>query len=111
MVDMVAAELKMDPAEIRFKNFVHNDEFPFPTATGLIYDTGDYSAPLRKAMDMAGYDKRRQQQTDAPAKGQPMGIRLCTYGENCAVAPSPSTPPRRWERADGPRATVRQATA
>ena len=45
MVDLLAAELKMDPVEIRLKNFVQNDEFPFPTATGLFYDSGDY-APL-----------------------------------------------------------------
>ncbi|MGH9593053.1 MAG: xanthine dehydrogenase family protein molybdopterin-binding subunit, partial [Bryobacteraceae bacterium] len=65
MVDMVAAELKMDPAEIRMKNFVRNEEFPFPTATGLVYDSGDYSAPLKKAMDMAGYDQLRKEQAAA----------------------------------------------
>src|SRR5207344_1367330 len=56
MVDLLAAELKMDPAEIRLKNFIRNEEFPFPTATGLVYDTGDYAAPLKKAMEMASYD-------------------------------------------------------
>src|SRR5258708_8270957 len=99
MVALVAAELKMAPAEIRFKNFVHNDEFPFPTATGLIYDTGDYSAPLRKAMDMAGYDKLRKQQADARAKGKLMGIGMCTYGEICAFGPAPATPAGGWESA------------
>ena len=49
---MLAAELKMDPAEIRLKNFVPKDEFPFPTATGLTYDSGDYAAPLKKALDI-----------------------------------------------------------
>ena len=44
MVDILAAELKMDPVEIRLKNFVGNDEFPFATATGLTYDSGNYAA-------------------------------------------------------------------
>ena len=50
MVDMLAAELKMDPAEIRFQNFPGPDEFPYATATGLTYDSGNYAAPLRKAL-------------------------------------------------------------
>ncbi len=48
MVDILSDELKIDPAEIRLKNFVHNEEFPFPTATGLMYDSGNYAAPLRR---------------------------------------------------------------
>src|SRR5947209_20410822 len=51
MVDILAAELKMDPVEIRRKNFVGNDEFPFPTATGLVYDSGNYEAPLNAALE------------------------------------------------------------
>jgi carbon-monoxide dehydrogenase large subunit len=97
MVDMVAAELKMDPAEIRLKNFVRNEEFPFPTATGLVYDTGDYSAPLKKAMEMAGYDKLRKEQVEARKQGKYMGIGLCAYGEICAFGPSPATPAGGWE--------------
>jgi carbon-monoxide dehydrogenase large subunit len=46
MVDILSDELKIDPAEIRLKNFVHKEEFPFPTATGLMYDSGNYAAPL-----------------------------------------------------------------
>ncbi len=60
MVDMLAQELKMDPAEIRFKNFVHADEFPYCTATGLNYDSGDYAKPLHKAMSEAGYQQLRR---------------------------------------------------
>jgi carbon-monoxide dehydrogenase large subunit len=99
MVDMVAAELKMDPAEIRLKNFPQPSEFPFPTATGLIYDTGDYAAPLRKAMEVAGYDKLRREQQEARDQGKLMGIGLCTYGEICAFGPSPATPAGGWESA------------
>ena len=99
MVDMVAAELKMDPTEIRLKNFVQPSEFPFPTATGLIYDTGDYAAPLRKAMEMANYTGLRKQQAEARSQGKLMGIGICTYGEICAFGPSPATPAGGWESA------------
>jgi len=99
MVDMVAAELKMDPAVIRLKNFVRNEEFPFPTATGLVYDSGDYSAPLKKAMEMAGYDQLRKEQVEARKQGRLMGIGMSAYGEICAFGPSPATPAGGWESA------------
>ena len=99
MVDILAAELKMDPAEIRLKNFIHNEEFPFPTATGLIYDSGDYAAPLRKAMDMVEYEKARKEQAQARDQGRLMGIGISTYGEICAFGPSPATPAGGWESA------------
>ena len=59
MVDMLAAELKMDPAEIRLKNFHRPEEFPFATATGLFYDSGNYAAPLKKALDIVDYRELR----------------------------------------------------
>jgi aerobic carbon-monoxide dehydrogenase large subunit len=99
MVDMLAAELKMDPAEIRLKNFVRNEEFPFPTATGLTYDSGDYAAPLRKALELVDYPKLRQEQAAARAQGRLMGIGICAYGEICAFGPSPATPAGGWESA------------
>jgi aerobic carbon-monoxide dehydrogenase large subunit len=99
MIDILAAELKMDPAEIRLKNFVMNDEFPFPTATGLTYDSGDYSAPLKMALDMVNYTELRKEQAEARKQGRLMGIGLCTYGEICAMGPSPATPAGGWESA------------
>src|SRR5713101_8192012 len=99
MMDMVAAELKMDPAEIRLRNFVHNDEFPFPTATGLVYDSGDYAAPLKKAMEIVNYDKLRQEQAEGRRAGKLIGVGICTYGEICAFGPSPATPAGGWESA------------
>jgi len=99
MVDILAAELKMDPAEIRLKNFVRNEEFPFPTATGLMYDSGDYAAPLHKAMGIVDYKKARKEQAEGRAKGRLMGIGISTYGEICAFGPSPATPAGGWESA------------
>ncbi len=99
MVDMLAAELKMDPAELRLKNFVGKDQFPFPTASGLNYDSGDYATTLNKALDLLDYKKLRQEQTRARAEGRLTGIGISTYGEICAFGPSPATPAGGWESA------------
>ena len=99
MVDILAAELKMDPVEIRLKNFVPNDEFPFQTGTGLTYDSGNYAAPLHKALDMVKYDSLRKEQAEGRKQGKLMGIGISTYGEICAFGPSPATPAGGWESA------------
>ena len=99
MMDLLAAELKMDPAELRLKNFIGNDEFPYQTATGLSYDSGNYAAPLKKALDLVDYHKLRQEQKQAKASGRLLGIGISTYGEICAFGPSPATPAGGWESA------------
>ncbi len=99
MVDMLAAELKMDPVDIRVKNFPQPSEFPFATATGLMYDSGNYEAPLRKALETIGYEQLRREQAEARAAGKLMGIGISTYGEICAFGPSPATPAGGWESA------------
>src|SRR5579871_6184428 len=99
MVDVLAAELKMDPAELRMKNFVRNDEFPFATATGLSYDSGNYALPLQTAMDTVGYGKLRSEQQEARKQGKLMGIGMSAYGEICAFGPTPATPTGGWESA------------
>ena len=99
MVDILADELNMDPAEIRLKNFVSKDKFPYHTATGLTYDSGDYAAALKKALDMVGYHKLRQEQADLRKQGKWLGIGISTYGEICAIGPSPATPAGGWESA------------
>jgi carbon-monoxide dehydrogenase large subunit len=99
MMDLLALELKVDPAELRLKNFIGRDEFPYSTATGLVYDSGDYALPLKKALDIANYHGLRQEQTRAKADGRLMGIGISTYGEICAFGPSPATPAGGWESA------------
>ncbi len=99
IVDMLALELGMDPAEIRLKNFIRNEEFPFNTATGLQYDSGDYAAPLKKAMELVEYDYFRAKQKEARAEGRYLGLGISTYGEICAFGPSPATPAGGWESA------------
>src|SRR6202035_670671 len=69
------------------------------TATGLSYDSGNYAAPLEKALDMVGYTKLREEQKKARAEGRLMGIGMSAYGEICAFGPSPATPAGGWESA------------
>jgi carbon-monoxide dehydrogenase large subunit len=99
MVDILAAELKMDPVEIRVKNFVGREEFPYTTSTGLSYDSGNYEAPLRKALEQVDYKGIRTEQAVARAAGKLMGIGISTYGEICAMGPSQALPAGGWESA------------
>ncbi|HKA01051.1 MAG TPA: xanthine dehydrogenase family protein molybdopterin-binding subunit [Candidatus Solibacter sp.] len=99
MVDLLAAEIKADPAELRLKNFVHADEFPYSTATGLAYDSGDYAKPLRKALETVDYKALRAEQAEARKAGKLMGIGISTYGEICALGPSAALPAGGWESA------------
>jgi 2-furoyl-CoA dehydrogenase large subunit len=78
LVDMVAAELKMDPAEVRFKNFIQADQFPYNTATGGVYDAGDYPKAFQMALDKIDYQKMRQEQQQARKEGRYIGIGLAT---------------------------------
>ena len=82
-VDLVAAELGMDPAEIRRRNFPAPDEFPFTTATGAVYDTGDYRAALDAALELAEYDALRAEQhaRRADPSASLLGIGIGCYVE------------------------------
>src|SRR5207302_754349 len=84
-MDLVAADLGMDVVELRRKNFPAPSEFPFKTATGLFYDSGNYEGALKKALDMAGYSKLREEQKQARKEGRLMGIGVSTYVEICAI--------------------------
>jgi aerobic carbon-monoxide dehydrogenase large subunit len=97
--DLVAAELGMDPIEVRRKNFPEPEEFPFKTATGLFYDSGNYQGALEKALGMADYKKMREDQKKAREEGRIVGIGVSTYVEICAIGPSAATPAGGWESA------------
>lgn len=88
LVDMFAAEIGMDPVEVRRKNFIQADEFPYTVATGVTYDSGDYEAALDKALELAGYEQLRREQAEARAAGRLLGIGLCSFVEICGAAPS-----------------------
>jgi aerobic carbon-monoxide dehydrogenase large subunit len=98
-MDLVAAELGLDAAEVRRRNFPAATEFPFHTATGLDYDSGNYEAALDKAQSIIGYTKLREEQQTARAEGRLLGIGISTYVEICALGPSQAMPAGGWESA------------
>jgi carbon-monoxide dehydrogenase large subunit len=98
-LDLVAAKLQMDPVELRRKNFPQPTEFPFKTATGLFYDSGNYQLALDKALGMADYKRMREEQRNARQQGRIVGIGVSTYVEICAIGPSQATPAGGWESA------------
>ncbi|MGZ8852303.1 MAG: xanthine dehydrogenase family protein molybdopterin-binding subunit, partial [Thermoanaerobaculia bacterium] len=88
LVDLLARELKMDPVDLRRKNMIPPFTDGYTVATGLVYDSGNYEGALSKALEMAGYSKLRAQQKELRAKGEYIGIGLCTYAEICGLGPS-----------------------
>src|SRR5207253_1844050 len=88
MVDLVALELKMDPVDIRRKNFIQPEDFPFTQNFGLVVDSGDYDKSLDKALELAGYAELRKKQADLRKQGRYMGIGLSTWIELCGFGPS-----------------------
>lgn len=97
--DLVASELGMDPVEVRRQNFPQPTEFPFKTATGLFYDSGNYQGALEKALAIADYPRMRAEQKRAREQGRIVGIGVSTYVEICAIGPSQATPAGGWESA------------
>ena len=87
MVDVLAHELDMDPAELRLKNFIQPDQFPYETKTGWIYDSGNYEPTMRKAMAMAGYDELRKEQAEKRQRGELMGIGISFFTEAVGAGP------------------------
>ena len=99
VMDLVAAELKKDPVEVRRKNFPEAKDFPYATPTGLIYDSGDYEKALDMAVKVADYKKLRQEQAKLRKEGRYMGIGVSTYVEICGMGPSSAMPAGGWESA------------
>ena len=100
VLDLVAAELKKDPVEVRRKNFPQPEDFPYATPTGLIYDSGDYRESARScAVKVADYKKLRQEQARLRKEGRYMGIGISTYVEICGMGPSSAMPAGGWESA------------
>lgn len=78
-IDLLADELGLDPAEIRQRNFIGAEEFPYRTATGQIYDSGDYHANLQRALDIADYAALREEQRHQRQQGRYLGIGISAY--------------------------------
>ena len=88
MMDRLADEIGMDPAELRRKNFVKPDAFPYTTVSTLVYDSGNYAAALDRALERSDYAGFAQRRDEAERRGRYRGIGLSSYVEICGLAPS-----------------------
>ncbi len=92
LMDTAALEMKMDPAELRFKNFIPAfdgvEQAGYQTQVALQYDSGNYEPVLRRALEMVGYEDFRAKQKEASSNGKLLGIGFSTYIEACGIAPS-----------------------
>jgi len=88
IVEMAAREMGIDPAELRRRNFIQPDQFPYQTPVALTYDTGDYEASLDEALRQIDYANFPQRKQEAAARGKLRGIGFSSYIEACGIAPS-----------------------
>jgi aerobic carbon-monoxide dehydrogenase large subunit len=90
IIDDLAAELGMEPFELRERNWIKHEEFPFTTIAGLTYDSGNYEAATAKARELFDYDGLRREQAERNERGDKvrLGIGISTYTEMCGLAPS-----------------------
>ncbi|HEX8970283.1 xanthine dehydrogenase family protein molybdopterin-binding subunit [Oryzihumus sp.] len=90
IMDELAHELGQDPLEVRERNWIRHEEFPFTTVAGLQYDSGDYEAATAKARELFGYDELRAEQVRRREAKDPvqLGIGISTFTEMCGLAPS-----------------------
>jgi len=88
VVDVLAQKLKMDPAALRMKNFIQPERFPYKSVLGWEYDSGNYPAALKKAMDIIGYEALRREQKEKRSRGELMGIGVCSFVEIVGAGPS-----------------------
>jgi carbon-monoxide dehydrogenase large subunit len=87
-MDALAAELKMDPVELRLKNFVPPDKFPYQSALGWTYDSGDYEAAMKLALEKVGYAELRKEQEEKRKRGELMGIGISSFTEIVGAGPA-----------------------
>jgi carbon-monoxide dehydrogenase large subunit len=88
MTDILAHDLGEDPADFRLKNFIRPDQFPYKSPTGWEYDSGNYEAALKKAMDLIGYRELRREQAEKRQRGELMGIGISSFTEVVGAGPS-----------------------
>lgn len=96
-MDMLARELQMDPAELRRRNFIAADQFPYATQMGAVYDSGDYGKALDLALEAANWNALVAERNAARAQGRLVGLGLAMYVEVCGIGPSSSLPTGGWE--------------
>jgi carbon-monoxide dehydrogenase large subunit len=87
MVDCLAYELEMDSVELRLKNLLRPEQFPYTSKTGWVYDSGNYEPTLREAMRIAGYEELRREQAEKRERGELMGIGVSFFTEAVGAGP------------------------
>ncbi len=87
LVESAALEMKMDPADIRLKNFIKPEQFPYTSATGFEYDSGDYPRAMQVALDKLGYQSLRKEQAEKRKRGELMGIGVASFTEVVGAGP------------------------
>jgi aerobic carbon-monoxide dehydrogenase large subunit len=87
LVDILAGELGIDPAQLRLDNLIAPEQFPYTCKTGWVYDSGDYATTLRKALKVAGYEELRAEQERRRARGELMGIGVAFFTEAVGAGP------------------------
>jgi carbon-monoxide dehydrogenase large subunit len=87
MVDALALEMGVDPVELRMRSFIRPEQFPYENKTGWVYDSGDYPAAMRMALEIAGYDELRREQAEKRARGELMGIGVSFFTETVGAGP------------------------
>jgi len=87
-MDILADELGMDPAELRRRNFIPPEKFPYRSALGWTYDSGNYVAALDRALELIGYEELRREQEERRRRGELMGIGISSYTEIVGAGPS-----------------------
>ena len=87
LIDCLADELGMDPAELRLRNLIKPEQFPYVTPTGWEYDSGDYEKAMRLAMQIAGYEELRREQAEKRERGELMGIGVAFFTEAVGAGP------------------------
>ena len=107
LVDRVAAELRLEPAEVRFRNFIRPAQMPYTTATGLPYDGGDYPDLMQRALTRAGYSRFRAEQRAFRSRGVYKGLGMAFFVEATGYAPSRWLGLLRYRQAGHEVATVR----
>jgi CO/xanthine dehydrogenase Mo-binding subunit len=79
MIDFVSQKLGLDPVEVRRRNFIRADNFPYVTPSGRVYDSGNYTAMLERALDVVGYEKLKKKQLEVRSENKYIGIGFATY--------------------------------
>jgi carbon-monoxide dehydrogenase large subunit len=88
IVDLTARELGVDPAEYRRRHFVDPDDFPFETAVGSVYDSGEYEQAMERALELVDYEELRARQAELREEGRYLGIGISCFIESGGLAPS-----------------------